>query len=100
MLFNCDTGLPIRFSFVNGQELKAVDKFTYMGSTRSRAVNIEDDISTRTAKTSLSFGRLRAIVLREIKLDTNLKFYYAVVLLTLLCTHKTWTVYQRNVKRQ
>ena len=48
---------------VNGQKLKGVDKFTYLGSTLSRAVHIDDgEVTTRIAKASVAFGRLRANV--------------------------------------
>ena len=47
---------------VNGQKLKVVDKFTYLGSTLSRAVHIDDEITARIAKASVAFGRLRANV--------------------------------------
>ena len=42
---------------VNGQKLKVVDKFTYLGSTLSRAVHIDDEITARIAKASVAFGR-------------------------------------------
>ena len=32
---------------VNGQKLKVVDKFTYLGSTFSRAVHIDDEVTAR-----------------------------------------------------
>ena len=86
---------------VNGQKLKVVDKFTYLGSTLSRAVHIDDEITARIAKASVAFGRLRANVWERngIKLDTKLKVYKAVVLPSLLYACETWTVYQRHAKR-
>ena len=86
---------------VNGQKLKVVDKFTYLGSTLSRAVHIDDEITARIAKASVAFGRLRANVWERngIKLDTKLKVYKAVVLPTVLYACETWTVYQRHAKR-
>ena len=86
---------------VNGQKLKVVDKFTYLGSTLSRAVHIDDEITARIAKASVAFGRHRANVWERngIKLDTKLKVYKAVVLPTLLYACETWTVYQRHAKR-
>ena len=86
---------------VNGQKLKVVDKFTYLGSTLSRAVHIDAEITARIAKASVAFGRLRANVWERngIKLDTKLKVYKAVVLPTLLYACETWTVYQRHAKR-
>ena len=47
---------------VNGQNLQVVDKFTLLGSTVSRAVHIDDKVTTRTAKASVAFGRLRTNV--------------------------------------
>ena len=39
---------------VNGQKLQVVDKFTYLGSTLSRAVHIDDEVTARTAKASVA----------------------------------------------
>ena len=47
---------------VNGQKLQVVDKFTYLGSILSRAVHIDDEVTARTAKASIAFGRLRTNV--------------------------------------
>ena len=86
---------------VNGQKLQVVDKFTYLGSTLSRAVHIDDELTARTAKASVAFGRLRTNVWKRngIRLDTKLKVYKAVVLPTLLYACETWTVYQRHAKK-
>ena len=86
---------------VNGQKLQVVDKFTYLGSTLSRAVHIDDEVTARTAKASVAFGRLRTNVWEGngIRLDTKLKVYKAVVLPTLLYACETWTVYQRHAKK-
>ena len=86
---------------VNGQKLHVVDKFTYLGSTLSRAVHIDDEVTVRTAKASVAFGRLRTNVWERngIRLDTKLKVYKAVVLPTLLYACETWTVYQRHAKK-
>ena len=87
---------------VNGQKLKVVDKFTYLGSTLSRAVHIDDEFTARIAKASVAFGRLRANVWERNEMkscDTKLKVYKAVVLPTLLYACETWTVYQRHAKR-
>ena len=86
---------------VNGQKLKVVDKFTYLGSTLCGAVHINDEVTARIAKASVAFGRLRANVWERngIKLDTKLKVYKAVVLQTLLTACETRTVYQHHAKR-
>ena len=86
---------------MKGQRLQVVDKFTYLGSTFSRAVHIDDEVNARTAKASVAFGRLRGSIWDRsgIRLDTKLKVYRSVVLPTLLYACETWTVYQRHVKR-
>ncbi len=42
---------------VRGLELRAVDSFTYLGSTLSRAVNIDTEINNRIAKASSNFRK-------------------------------------------
>ena len=86
---------------VNGQRLNVVDKFTYLGSTLSRNVVIDDEVNARLAKASSAFGRLYKNVWnrRGITTDTKIKVYRAVVLTTLLYGCETWTVYQRHAKR-
>ena len=86
---------------VKGQRLQVVDKFTYLESTLSRIVHIDDEVNARIAKTSVAFGRLRGSIWDRsgIRLDTKLKVYRSVVLPTLLYACETWTVYQRHAKR-
>ena len=66
-----------RILIVNGQRLQVVDKETYLGSAVSRAVHIVDYVTSRTAKASVAFGRLRGNVLIRIgtRLDTKLNVY-------------------------
>ena len=86
---------------VNVQKRKVDDKFSYLGSTLSRAVHIDDEVTARITKASVAFGRLQAIVWEryEIHLDTKLKVYKAVVLPTLLYACETWATYQHHAKR-
>ena len=76
---------------VNGQKLAAVDKFTYLGSTLSRCVHIDDEIIARIAKASSAFGRLRSTVWERkgVSLSTKLSVYRAIVLTTLLYASET-----------
>ena len=71
---------------VNGQKLHAADKFAYLGSTLSKAVHIDYEVTARTAKKTVAFGRLRTNVWEQyrIRLDTKLKVNKAVVLPTIL----------------
>ena len=86
---------------VNGKRLNVVEKFTYLGSTLSRTAVIDDEVNTRLAKASASFGRLHKNVWDRngITIETKIKVYKAVVLTTLLYGCESWTVYQRHVKR-
>ena len=86
---------------VKDQRLQVVDKFTYLGSTLSRVVHVDDEVNARIAKASAAFGRLRGSIWDRsgIRLDTKLKVYRSVVLPTLLYACETWTVYQRHAKR-
>ena len=47
---------------VKGQKLKVVDKFTYLGSTLSRTVHIDEEVTARITKAKVAFVRLRANV--------------------------------------
>ena len=64
-------------------------------------MHIDDEVTVRTAKASVAFGRLLTNVWERngIRLDTTLKVYKAVVLPTLLYACETWTVYQRHAKK-
>ena len=86
---------------MKGQRLQVVDKLTYLGSTLSRVVHIDDEVNARIAKASAAFGRLRGSIWDRsgIRLDTKLKVYKSVVLPTLLYACEAWTVYQRHAKR-
>ena len=86
---------------VKGQRMQVVDKFTYLVSTLSRVVHIDDEVNARIAKASAAFDWLRGGVWdrRGIRLDKKLKVYKAVVLPTLLYACEMWTVYQRHAKR-
>ena len=87
---------------VKGQRLQVVDKFTYLGSTLSRVVHIDDEVIARIVKASAAFCRLRGSVWDRngIGLDAKFKVYRAVVLPTLLYACETWTVYQRHAKKK
>ena len=64
-------------------------------------MHIDDEVTARTAKASVAFGRLRTNVWERngIRLDTKLKVYKAVVLPFFIYACETWTVYQRHAKK-
>ena len=76
---------------VNGVALKVVNRFTYLGSTLSQDANVDDEVYTRIAKASSTFGTLYANVWRRngINLQTKLKVYRAVVFPVLLYASET-----------
>ena len=74
---------------VNGQKLQVVDKFTYLGSTLSIAVHIDDEV---TAQRSIRQIHTNVWERNGIRLDTKLKVYKAVVLPILLYACETRTV--------
>ena len=86
---------------VKGQKLRVVNKFTYIDSTLSRAVHIDDEVNSRIAKASSAFGRLKDNVWerRGISLSTKLKVCRAVILTTLLYGSESWTVYSRHARQ-
>ena len=86
---------------VNGEELKSVSRFCYLGSNLSRHVNIDEEADTRIAKASAAFGRLGPSVWNRpgIKVSTKLAVYKAVVITTLLYGAETWTIYRRHEKK-
>ena len=85
---------------INGEALKTVNKFTYLGSTLSRNVRIDDEVVLRIAKASAAFGNLREKVWEREGLSTQikLKVYKAVILPSLLYSCETWTVDSRHLK--
>ncbi|KAK3776392.1 hypothetical protein RRG08_023745 [Elysia crispata] len=69
---------------VKRQKLQAVDTFTYLGSTLSRAATIDVEVNDKIAKASTAFGRLRENV------DST----------TLLYASETWSLQQARSKAQ
>ena len=84
---------------INGQRLNVVEKFTYLGSTLSCTVVIDDEVNTRLAKASATFGRLHKNVWDRRGITTDVKVYNAVVLTTLLYGGESWTVYQCSARK-
>ncbi|KYO29076.1 hypothetical protein Y1Q_0009878 [Alligator mississippiensis] len=81
---------------VNGQTLQVMDKFTYLSSTLSHAVHINDETNARVDMAIVAFGRLHTGVWehRGISQQTKLKIYKAIVLLILMYACKTWILYR------
>ena len=86
---------------IEGTELKVVEQFTYLGSTISCDGSLDKEIAQRISKASQSLGRLRTRVInhKNIKPETKIKVYKAVVLTSLLYGCETWTTYRKHIKQ-
>ena len=87
--------------FVNDEPLKSTDYSTYLGSTRSREVNIDVEVDNRLSKANTAFGRLRKKMWdqRGISQEIKLRVYMAVVLTVLLYACESLTVYSRHARK-
>ena len=54
---------------VKCQRLQVVDKFTYLGSTLSRVVHIDDEVNARIAKASAAFAGYVEVFGTEVESD-------------------------------
>ena len=85
---------------VDGNKLKSVLEYTYLGNTISSNGYMDGGIERRMAKASASFGRLRQRLWNNQHVSLRVKgnIYRVVVLSTLLYGAEAWTVYGRLVK--
>ena len=81
--------------------LTSVDKFSYLGSTLSQKIVVNDDISMRLSRAGAAFGNLTRRLWNKhgIATATKVKLYKAVVITTLLYGCETWTLYRRHIKQ-
>ena len=86
---------------IKEQRLEVVENFTYLGSTLSKSIVMDDEENTRLAKASAAFDRPNRNVWNRsgISEATKIKVCRAVVLTTLLYGWETWTTYQRHIKK-
>ena len=86
---------------MDGNALKNVDTFKYLGSCINSAANLDDEVLCRISRASQAFGRLHTRVWHErgISIKTKLSVYRAVVLPSLLYGCETWTCYRRHTKK-
>ena len=86
---------------IDDTQLANVQHFKYLGSTISSDGSLDREIESRISKASQALGRLRNKVLSQhnIRLQTKLKVYNAVVLPSLLYGCESWTLYRRHIKK-
>ena len=80
--------------------LKNVDSFPYLGSLISTNADIDADVKHRIQQAAAAFGKLRKRVFQDsdIRLETKIKVYKAIIITTLLYASETWTTYRKHVK--
>lgn len=88
-----ETGQPIN---IEDQELCNVSKFKYLGSTVMNNNKMDEEIATRMANASISYGRLKQKVWqnKDLTFKTKCSVYRAIVLSSLLYGTETWPVYK------
>ena len=86
---------------VDNYELKAVNQFTYLGSTISSNISLDAEIDKRIGKAATTLARLTSRVWKNPKLTikTKVAVYNACVVSTLLYGSETWTTYARQERR-
>ena len=86
---------------IEGESLKNVEDFTYLGSCLSSSGSLDKETSCRISKASSAFGRLWTRVWKErgITKRTKIAVYRAVVITSLLYGCETWTYYRRHVQK-
>ena len=84
---------------IKQSELKAVHQFSYLGCVIPSDAKIDKEVDNRLAKANSAFGRLYKRVWnnKNLKEDTNISVYKAVVLTTLLCGAESWVIYRRHL---
>ena len=85
---------------IEGSALEKVQCFRYLGSNISSNCRLDDEINYRISKASSAFGRLNSMVFhnKNLKLNTKVAVYNAVVISSLLYGSEAWTLYRRQVK--
>ena len=86
---------------LNGEPLKNVDKFTYLGSTISASLNLDDELNSRIGKAATAFSKLgkRAWENKRLTIKTKVMIYQACVLSALLYGSESWTLYSNQEKK-
>ena len=86
---------------IDGCQLEAVERFTYLGSNITNNLSLDSDLDVRIGKASTTMARLSKRVWSNKKLTINTKIavYRACVLSTLLYASESWTLYSRQERR-
>ena len=85
---------------VDGNSLKSVGRFCYLGSTLTKNLDLDDEIAKRISKAAMNFGLLKKRVWDNNRPSTKVKIrIYKMCVLSLLYCSETWTMYARHDRR-
>ncbi|XP_042239168.1 uncharacterized protein LOC121877470 [Homarus americanus] len=86
--------------YSNGDPIKIVNQFKYLGGTLTPTSSLDMEIQTRINLTSAAFERLRTRVFlnNDLKYGTKTAVYLAVCISTLSYASETWTPYRRQIQ--
>ena len=86
---------------INGQQLAQTTEFTYLGSIISDNARLDKELRNRMGKASTSFGKLQDRLWKNnhMSLRAKGKVHIVIVLSSLLCGAKTWTLHRSQVKK-
>ena len=86
---------------LNNKQLASVEQFTYLGSTMTSTLSLEEELNTRIGKAATTFGKLskRAWNNKMLTRKTKVLIYEACVLSTLLYGSEAWTICSAQEKR-
>ena len=81
--------------------LKDVQHFTYLGSTVCNDTSLGQEVEKRISSATAAFGRLRTRVWSwpGIRPETKCKVYQTAVLLCLLYSSETYTLYRKHIRQ-
>ena len=85
---------------IDDVELNAVQHFKYLGSIISSDAKFDREIENRLSAANRSYGRLQKRVWRnkELRSETKISLYSAVVLTTLLYGSESWVAYKHHLR--
>lgn len=86
---------------IGDHTLEVVDNFTYLGSTISSNLSLDNELNTRIGKATAVMARLAKRVWDNIMLtiNTKMRVYQACVLSTLLYGSESWTLHSHQERR-
>ncbi|XP_049764393.1 uncharacterized protein LOC126092712 [Schistocerca cancellata] len=86
---------------INNKHLQNVSKFKYLGSQIRSDNSLTSEIAARIASAASAFGKLNDRVWKshDLKLQTKIAVYKALVLSTLLYASETWCCYKADIKK-